>query len=83
MIGELAAATCFVDGKPARVQQIFFARAGAGGEERRVLQKPDHFRCLAGVDVGDALLHERDRFFVSHGLFLDPNFGRADERRCR
>ena len=73
-----------------RVEQLGRIGAGAGGEQRRVLEQPHAFARAAGADRCGALFHEHERFLIRHGVVARPPFdlvrhfahcGRHGERR--
>src|SRR5215475_11061406 len=80
VIGKLASAAAFVDGKT-RVDQVGMARAGAGGVERRVLQEPHEFSRPAGCDRGCPSLHGCDRVRVRNQGIADAPFDRCRSGR--
>ena len=61
VIGIAAAAAGPVHRQALRVEQVFVARAGPGGVERRVLEQPDELGSRAGADRRDPRLHLLDR----------------------
>src|SRR6516164_8504707 len=68
VIGVAAAAAGPVHRQESRVEQVFLARAGPGGVERRVLEEPHELGCRAGADCRDPRLHP-----VYSGLVIDRN----------
>ena len=63
MVGELAAAAGPMHWKT-RLDEVGRCGAGAGGVERRVLEKPDELRRLAPGDGVHPLVHGGDRAVV-------------------